>query len=68
MANSDPVKANGSTENCEMTQLVKKLMLRITSLEQTVKCQEDTIRTLNKNVDELQYCMSNQKKTQAKTA
>ena len=55
-ANSDPVNANGSTENCEMTKSVE-LMIRITSLEQTVKCQEDTIRILNKNVDELQNRM-----------
>ena len=62
MANSDPVNANGSTENCEMTKLVKELIISITSLEQTVKCQEDTIRILNKNVDELQNAMSAQEK------
>ena len=48
MANSDPVNANGSTEICEMTKLVKEIMIRITSLEQTVKCQVDTIRILKK--------------------
>ena len=62
MANSDPVNANGSTKNCEMTKSVKELMIRITSLEQTVKCQEDTILILNKNVDELQNRMSAQEK------
>ena len=66
MANSDPVNANGSTENCEMTKLVKELIIRITSLEQTVKCQEDTIRILNKNVDELQNAMSAQEKYSSK--
>ena len=32
-------------------------MIRITSLEQTVYCREDTVRIVNKNVDELQNCM-----------
>ena len=66
MANSDPVNANLSTENCEMTKLVEELMIRITSLEQTVKCQEDTIRILNKNVDELQNRMSAHEKYSSK--
>ena len=56
MANSDPVNANGSPENCERTKLVKEL--RITSLEQTVKFQKNTIRIVNKIVDELQNRMS----------
>ena len=66
MANSDPVNANGSTENCEMTKIVKELMIRITSLEQTVKCQEHTILILNKNADELQNRMSAQEKYSSK--
>ena len=41
-------------------------MIRITSLEQTVKCQEYTIRILNKNVDELQNRMSAQEKYSSK--
>ena len=66
MANSDPVNAHGSTEICEKTKLVKELMIRITSLKQTVKYQEDTIRILNKNVDDLQNRMSAQEKYSSK--
>ena len=51
-----------------MTKLVKELMSRITSLEQTVKCQENTIRILNKNVDELQIVCRPKKNTKAKSA
>ena len=66
MANSDPVIANGWTGNCEMTKLVKELLIRITSLEQTVKCQEDTILILNKNVAELQNRLPTQEKYSSK--
>ena len=68
MANSDPVNANASTKNCEMTKLNKELMIRITSFAQTVNCREDTSRIVNKNGDELQNCMLVQEKIYGKTA